>query len=118
VVNSFENIRVQLESLGGLVRDLHYLESISKSLNSNSNRSVSHVRVSSFLNWVVVYINNSVKIFGHSFRDFVKVIEVEFLSISVGELGEGDGGQIADSNFIFRSVLNNFSAEVGALNAS
>lgn len=86
MVDSFEDISVELEGVSGFVRHLQNLEGISKSLNTNTNRSVSHVGVSSLNNGVVVDVNNSVEIFCYALGHLVEVVEIKLKGFSVSEL--------------------------------
>ena len=77
MVNSFEYLRVELESASLFEGQFHNLESISESLNADTNGSVSHVGVLSLDNGVVVPVNNAVKILSYALSDLVEVLEVE-----------------------------------------
>lgn len=82
MIHSLEYHRVDLFGLVILIGDFHFNEGISKSLNTNTDWSMPHVRVLGLWNWVIVHINDSVQILGHASCHLVELLIVES-SISV-----------------------------------
>lgn len=64
MINSLEHESVNFNSSLILIWNFHLLECISESLNTNTNWSVSEVRVLGFNDWIIVTVNNLVKVFG------------------------------------------------------
>ena len=91
VVDSLKDHGVHLHCLGAFERNLHNLKGISESLNTNSNGSVSHVRILGFDDGVIVPVNYTVEIFSHSLCNLMKFLPVVLLGISVGKFRQRDG---------------------------
>ena len=117
MINSFKHKSIDFEGSLIFVRNLHLLQSISKTLNTNTNWSVSEVRVLSFNDWVIVIVNDLVEVLGNSARDFMKLVVVAFTFV-VNESGQSNRSQVADCDFIRTSVFDNLSAQVRTLNGS
>jgi hypothetical protein len=77
---------------------------------------MTEVRTTSFRSGVVVDINNSVKVKRDDLGDIVEFLEVVFTFSD--ESGESNRSKVADSSFVGRRILDNFSAEVGRLNSA
>lgn len=60
-VNRFKNLLIHFLSFITLERYSHLNKSISKSLNTNTNRSIFHVGIFCFFNRIIVFINNLLK---------------------------------------------------------
>lgn len=80
MVNGLENEIINLDGALILKANLHQLESVSQALCTYTYGSVLHVGNLSFRNWIVVFINNSVKILGDSLCDIVELFVVVLLS--------------------------------------
>ena len=118
MVDSLEDELIDLESLIGLEGQAHHLEGVGETLNANTNRSVAHVGITSFDNGVEVAINDLVQVLGNTLSDAMEGLVVERLGFKASELGQGNGGQVANSDFILGGVFKDLSAEVGALDAA
>lgn len=118
MINSFEDLVVHVESSCVFKRNAHLLESVGKSLNTNTDRSVAHVRVFSFLDGVVVPIDHTIQVFSDPLGHFVKRLVVELPRLVARKLSQTDRSKIAHSYFVLARVLNNFSAEVGTLDCA
>ena len=118
MVDSLEDELIDLESLIGLEGQAHHLEGVGETLNANTNRSVAHVGITSFDNGVEVAINDLVQVLGNTLSDAMEGLVVERLGFKASELGQGNGGQVANSDFILGGVFKDLSAEVGALDAT
>lgn len=103
---------------GLLETDLHLLESICKALDTNADGSVSHVGVLCLLHWVVVPVYDLVQVLGHSAGDIMQFLIHELLGLLVDESGQCNGCQVADGHLIRTGVLNDLSAQVGALDGA
>lgn len=114
MVDGLKDLLVQLSSLRRLERHAQSKESIGKTLDTDTNGSVSHVAVASFRNGVVVHINDPVQVANDSLCDLVQLLEVVAGLVVVDERGKGKRGKVADSNLIRGTVLDNLSAQVGA----
>jgi len=69
-----------------------------------------HVGNFSFGYWIVVFINNSVKILGDSFSNIMELFVVVLFCYRIYKSWQTDRGKVAYSNFVFASVLNNLGA--------
>lgn len=78
MVDGLEDLDVQF--LGGLRVERHAEshESISETLNTNTNRSVAHVRSAGFWDGVVVDVDDAVKVIGDDLGNFMELLEVVF----------------------------------------
>merc|ERR1719234_74030 len=113
VVDCLKDLFVQQASLLRLKRQPHKNVSVSKALDTNSDRPVSHVAVPRLLNGVEVHLNDLVQVLcrhlGHLLQT-LKVVGVRFL---VYKSIDSNGCKIADSYLIRSRVLNYFCAKVG-----
>lgn len=98
--------------------DLHDLEGICKTLYTNTNGSVSHVRLLCLRYWIVVHINDFIQVLGNSLGNIVKLFIIEFSCLSVYKASETNRSEVANSNFIRASILDDLSTEVRALNGT
>lgn len=80
MVNGLENEIINLDGALILKANLHQLESVSQALCTYTYGSVLHIRNFCFRNWIVVFINNSVKILGDPLSDIVKLFIVVLFS--------------------------------------
>ena len=62
VIDSFEDLEIELSSLRRVERHSERHEGVGESLHSDTDRSVSHVGVFSFFDGVVVDVDNSIEI--------------------------------------------------------
>ena len=83
---------VELHGSRTLKRQPHSRESISQTLHSNADGSVSEVTVLRLYNRIEVDIDDFVKILGHHFRDFVQSLEIVRAVRLVHECGEIERG--------------------------
>jgi hypothetical protein len=60
MIDRLKNHFIHLHCLVRLKRNLHLLVSISQALNTDTDRSVAHIAVLSFWEWVVVAVNHLV----------------------------------------------------------
>lgn len=81
-----------------------------------TNRSVSLIRLFRLRDGVKINVYNLIQVTSDDFRDRFKFFEVERFLIGIDEHVNGDGCQIAHSNFIRAGVLDDFSAQVTAFN--
>jgi hypothetical protein len=114
VVDSLEDLLVELSSLGRLERHAQGKESIGKTLDTETNRSVTHVAVASLLDRVVVHIDDLVQVTDNDLTDFVQLLEVVTSVIVVDKRRKCQRGKVANSDLIRGTVLNDLSAQVGA----
>jgi len=100
VVNGLEDLKVELTSFGRVEGKTESHESIGETLNSNSDRTVTHVAVLCLLDGVVVDIDDSVQVESDSFDDIVKLLEVVNTVFDEGR--KSDRSQVANG-----AVLSN-----------
>mmetsp|Transcript_10323 Transcript_10323/g.17553 ORF Transcript_10323/g.17553 Transcript_10323/m.17553 type:complete len:254 (+) Transcript_10323:1928-2689(+) len=122
-VDCFENILVQTAGLRRVIRKLHHLQSVSQTLNTNTNGTMTHVGPLGLLNRVEVVVNDTVQVVCHNLGDLLELVQIEVtlfpkVSSRSHKLGKTDTCQVAHGNFIRCGVLHNFSTQVGALDGS
>ena len=88
VVNSLKDQLVDLVSSIGLEGQTHNLESVCEALNTNADRSVTHVRGLSLNDRVEVAVDHLVEVLGDAFGDPVEGLVVELLRRGAGKLRE------------------------------
>ena len=81
IVDGLEDLSVEVESFWSIEVDSHDCKSVSQSLDTDSNWSVSHIRVLGFLDWVVVDVDNLVQISDDLSCDLDQIVKVEGLVI-------------------------------------
>ena len=74
---------------------------------------MAHVGVAGLFHGVVVHVNDAVQVARGVVGDVVEKLVVEHTVARVHELGQGDGGQVADGHFVLGGVLHDLRAEVG-----
>ena len=79
---------------------------------------MAHVGVASLFHGVVVDVNDTVQVARGVVGDVVEELVVEHTVAHVDELGQGDGGQVADRHFVLGGVLHDLRAEVGGANGT
>ena len=94
VVDGFEDLQVELTSFGRIERESESHESVSETLYSDSDRSVTHVAVLCLLDGVVDDVDNSVQVESNCLDDVVKFLEVVNSVFDEGR--ESDRSQVAD----------------------
>lgn len=87
MVDSLEDHRIDMSSLIIFECYMHLLVSISKSLDTDADWSMAHVRVLGLFDRIVIPVNYSIKIPGNTLGDFVEEFVIKFFGILVGELG-------------------------------
>ena len=112
MVDGLKNQLVYLVCAIGLKGKTHNLESVCEALNTNTDRSVTHVRSLSLHDWIEVAVNHLVEVLRDALGDPVEGLVVELLRLGAGKLRQGDGGQIAHSDLILVRVLEDLRAEV------
>jgi hypothetical protein len=75
---------------------------------------VSHVGVLGLCDRVIVAINDTVQVLGDDSGDLMKLFVV-VLAVLSDELGQANGSKVANGHLVFRGILNDLTAEVGAL---
>lgn len=88
------------------------MQSVSKTLNTNTNWPVFHVRRLSLWHWVVVNINHLVEVLGDALDYLMQLFIVVRFIFEVSKARQRNGRKVANSYFIFACVLHNLSAEV------
>ena len=79
-------------------------------MNADSNGTMLHVREAGLLNWVEVDVDNFVKVSSDDLGLLVKILEVVngvAFVVLANESRKGKRGQVADSDFVLRTVLDN-----------
>ena len=114
VVDGLEDLNVQLASLSRIEGHTESQESISKTLHTDTNRTVAHVAVVGFLDGVVVDVDDPVEVADDDLGDLVQPLEVVRGILVVDEGGKSERRKVANSDLIRSRVLNDLSAQVGA----
>lgn len=117
-VESLKDVLVQLTSLGRVKWIAEHHKGIGKTLNTQTNGAVTLVALLGLGDGVVVAINDFVHVLGCNLDNLVHLVKVEALVLDINKLGQSNRSQVADSDLIRSSVLDNFCAEVGASNCS
>mmetsp|Transcript_43526 Transcript_43526/g.93229 ORF Transcript_43526/g.93229 Transcript_43526/m.93229 type:complete len:535 (+) Transcript_43526:75-1679(+) len=117
-IDGFENVRVQLLGLLALEGEPHHEESVSQTLNAETNGSVPHVGVAGLREGVVVPVNDLVQVASDDLCHFVEALEVVLLTSLLDECWQGDRGQVAHSHLVLGSVLDDLSAQIGGVDGS
>lgn len=113
MVDSLEDFDVQVLCLRRIKRHAKSHEGISKTLDSQTYRTMAHVRTTSFWDRVVIDVDDTVQVVGDHFGDIVQFLEIVLSIDNVGR--EGDRGKVADSRLIGGRVLNDFSTKIRRL---
>ncbi len=79
---------------------------------------MAHVGLASLGDRVVVDVDDLVQVFADGLGDLVQALEVVDLGDRVDEGGESDRSQVADSDLIGCTVLDDLCAKVGALDGT
>ena len=124
-VDGLEDVLVELTGLGTVERHLELLEAVSKTLDADTDGTVTHVGVLGLLDGVEVAVNDTVQVAGDNLTDLTELVKVKdtIEGIVLGgllgnELGQTDRGKVANGNLIGGGVLNNLGTEVGALDGT
>ncbi|KAI6763085.1 hypothetical protein HG530_009065 [Fusarium avenaceum] len=114
VVDGLKDLLVELSSLWRLEGHAQSKESISKTLYTKTDRSVTHVAVASLLHRVVVDIDDLVQVADNNLTDLMQLLEIIASLIIVDESRQGKGGKVANSDLIRGTVLDDLSAQIRA----
>jgi hypothetical protein len=116
MVDGLEDLQVELTSGRSIKGHTQGHKGISETLNTESDRSVTHVRVLGFLNGVIVDVDDLVQVLGYDLGDLMKLLEIVF---AVGdERGQREGGQVTDGDLVRSRVFNDLGTQVGRLDGS
>ncbi|KAH3661623.1 hypothetical protein OGAPHI_006472 [Ogataea philodendri] len=117
VVDGLEDLDVQLSGFVTVERQSQLHESISETLDTNSNWSVTHVGSSGLWNRVIVSVNDLVEVLGDNLGDLVQLLKVVPAGglVVFAERRQRNRGQVTNSNLLWRRVLDNLTAQVGRL---
>lgn len=114
MIDGLENLDVQVLGLRRFKWQTESKENISKTLDTNSNGSVAEVALSCLGNWVVVDIDDLVQVLDDNLADLMELLEVVATIILVDIGWEGKRSQVANSDLIRGTVLDNLGAKIGA----
>ena len=92
--DSIENLQVELSSLGRVEREAQRHERVRESLDSNSDRAVTHVAVLGLLDRVVINVDDAVQVERDSLDNVVEFLKV--VNAVLDERWESDRCQIAN----------------------
>merc|ERR1719234_1888195 len=115
VVDRLKDLFVEQARLLRLKRQPHQNVSVSKALNTDSDRPVSHVAVPRLLNGVEVHLDDLVQVLRRHLGNLLQTLKVVGVRFLVHKSIDGNGCKIADSYLIRSRVLYNFCAKVGTL---
>ena len=90
--------------------DTHFLQSVSKALYSNTNRSMFHIRISSLGNRVKVFVYHNIQVLCNSLGYAMQFGVVICFCVFISKSRKGNRGEIANGNLILACIFNNFSA--------
>ena len=82
-------------------------------MDAKTNWAVTHVGIACFWNWVVVHIDDTVKVASCVVSDVIEQLMVETVVLHVDVLVERNRGEVAHCNFVLCGVFHDLSAEVG-----
>jgi hypothetical protein len=116
VVDGLEDLQVELTSGRTVESHSQGHERVGETLNTETDGSVTHVRVLGLDDGVIVDVDDPVQVLGDDLGDGVQLLEV-VLSI-VDERGQGERGQVADGDLVGGRVLDDFGTQVGRLDRS
>ena len=80
MINSLKDLLCEFFSARILERNAKNLESVGKTLHANTDWSVFHIGNFCLFNWIVISIDDSIKIMSNSFGNMVELLEVKILS--------------------------------------
>merc|ERR1719234_1807752 len=115
VVDRLKDLFVKQACLFRLKRQPHQNVSVSKALDTDSNRPVSHVAVPCLLHRVEVDLNDLVQVLRRHLGHLLQALKIVGVRLLVHKCIDGDGRKIADSYLIRSRVLYDFCAKVGTL---
>ena len=132
MVDSLEDLDVELPSSWRVEGHSESHEGICETLDTKTDRSVSHVTVSCLDNRVVVSGNDldislctkrrrltySVQVLGNDLGNLVELLEVVDSLLHVDKCGKSEGSQVTDGNLVGSRVLDDFGTQVGRLDGS
>lgn len=124
-VDGIKDVLVELTSLGTIKRHLEHLKTIGKTLDTDTNGTVTHVGVLGLLDGVEVAVNDAVEVASYDLTDSLELIEVK-LSIELvviggvlgNELRKTDRGEVTNRDLVGGGVLNYLGTEVGTLDGA
>jgi hypothetical protein len=118
VVNSLENLNIQLLGLRRFERHTKGEERVGQTLDTQSNWPVPEVAAARLLYRIVVDFNNLVEVTSDNLGDLVKLFEVVAVAVIIHESWKGKRSKVADSDLIRSGVFNYLCAKVGTTDGS
>src|SRR5277367_5132981 len=106
MINRFKDLNVEMFSLGGIKRHSQRQKRICQPLNTNSDRSMTHIGSTSFFDGIIIDVDNLVEIVCDDLNDIVQFLEIEFLVVDKGR--KSDTRQVTYGNFIGSRVFDDF----------
>ena len=113
MIDCLEDLDVEVASFGRVEGDAEGHESVSETIDTHSDGTVTHVRVAGLRDWVVVDVDDLVEVECDDLRHLVELFKVVFVAADEG--WKGEGSKVTDGGFIGRRVLDDLGAEVGRL---
>ena len=108
MVNGLKDLDVEVLGSCGVEGHAEHHESICKALHTNSDRSMTHVGLPRFRDWVVIDIDNAIQVVCDNLCNIVQLFEVV---PAVGDKGrERDRREVAYRRLIWGGVLDDFRA--------
>jgi hypothetical protein len=83
MVDCLEEFLIELASPLIFEGDLEHHECISQTLDADTYRSMSLVRVTRLLAWIVVVINDLIEVSGYLHGDFMQLIVLEYPVLNI-----------------------------------
>lgn len=118
MVDRFEDLFIQLLCFWGVEWETKGEECVCETLNPKTDRSVSHIAVSSFGDGIMIDFDDFIEVSGQDLNDFVEATEIVFSSSGIYEGRKSKGSQVANGDFVWCSVLDNFGTKIGAPNSA
>ena len=115
MVNGLENLDIELLGFGRIKGHAKCHEGIGET-STKTDGAMAEVRTTSFRDWVVVDIDDTVQVVGDDLGDIVQLLEVVLAVDDEGR--EGERGEIAHGGLVRCGIFNDLRAEVRRLDGT
>ena len=116
MVNSLEDLDVELLGLRRIERHAESHEGIGETLHTDTYGAMAEVRATSFGDGVVIDVDDAVQIVGDHLGYIVQLLEVVS---TIGDEGwESKRRKVAHGSFVRGGVLDDLSAKIGRLDGT
>merc|ERR1719424_1707877 len=118
IIDCLENVFIQLLCSIGLEWQAHHHECVSEALDTQTNRPVLHVRSAALLRWIVVAVDDLVEVACCNLGYIEEALEIIWCILVLSKRRQSNGRKVAHCDFVSRCILDDFCAEVGAMNGA